>query len=434
MQRAFLHSLSVAFFVGAAAFDLPADELYLRAALPESDGHLSCGFTSANLTSTGVDLTCSGAVEIPDAAIVDFLIGKVVKIQLDPDGVHCTGSGTDPRECTGQLTFVDGQFSIESPSSGNGGGRLNPIANHDRFEDIVVGGVQRFLDVLDNDLPDGNLLQVAEVEPTSTPSGGTAEPSADRLKVVYVPPASIPDSTVTDHFRYRAKDSHGGLSGWADVEVVITRDSGGNQGCHRTNGGDCFGQKENGHWYTLAEEQAGTVSGTLYIPSFDDFHTVIYDSPSTDLETYWGCGPDFAPAVRIGSDCDTRFSLKANRTYVMRLPVSNGNLRSSVVKIEPSLQNAHKEYLFSLATDPEGLDILKQAQGADPFCERSRPEFSATFSGAIVRGEQRGCLLLHASNLDPNFQMLYVKFKAVGASAVKNCDLDKKCRLYLRAW
>jgi hypothetical protein len=408
---------------GALLASASANALELRAALP-SGGAVTCEFVTAEHSAIGIMLTCSGAPAIPDTAIVAALTGKVVYLE---------GADGEPQE----LTLGEGGFTLAPAPVREIPGTRNepPVANADEA-DAPAGGAVVTIPVLQNDTdPELDFLTVNVLEPVGTPLG-TAAVAVDSRSVQYTPPADIGTETaIIDRFQYQAADNHGGISDWANIAVTVKSappppppDA-----CHPATGGDCLGQRADGQWVTLEQEMAGLVTGNLYIPNIESPKVVVYDR--LGRESYWGCGPRPAAAVRPVGNCNYKYSLERDLTYVARFPLNAGQIPGASIVIKSDNLDAHFSYLFAVSTSPAEL-INGQSDGS-PRCEVVAPVAGVTFSGPIRLGTRllsAGCELLDRTATYTGRNHLYVKFKAVDAGGTDECSTGKPCRLYLNAW
>jgi len=397
--------------------------LELRAALP-SGGAVTCEFITAEHSAIGVKLSCSGAPAIPDTAIVAALTGKVVYLE---------GADGEPQE----LTLGEGGFTLApAPVREVPGTRNEPPVAHDDEADATAGGAVVTIPVLQNDTDaELDFLTVGDLEPVGTPLG-TAAAAFDNRSVQYTPPADIGTETaIIDRFQYQAADNHGGISGWANIAVTVTSappppppDA-----CHPATGGDCLGQRADGQWVTLAQELAGEVTGTLYIPNISSPRVVVYDR--LGRESHWGCGPLAAPAVYPIGSCNYKHTLQRDLTYAVRFPLNSGTIPGTTVTINQRNLNVHPSYIFAVSTAP--TELIQGRSGGIPGCEMLKPTSGVTFGGPIRLGTTvltPGCELLDRMQTYTGRNHLYAKFKAVSAGGDNECSTAKPCRQYVRAW
>lgn len=193
---------------------------------------------------------------------------------------------------------------------------------------------------------------------------------------------------------------------------------------------EMLGQLANGTWVTLAQELAGEISQTVFVPSLANYNTVVVSSPSTDKETHWGCGPDSDPGVAwVIETCPINATLRANLCYVLRLRVDNGYLRATSINFQSSpAGDKLQSWVFALSRDPFKID--RNAPVDETNCSNLIPRDTATF-------DVFNCDVLSSAIGVPGVQMLYAKWEAADPSAAASVcvgTVDARCRMYIKAW
>jgi peptidoglycan hydrolase-like protein with peptidoglycan-binding domain len=261
--------------------------------------------------------------------------------------------------------------------------------------------------------------------------------------------------------------------------------------CNRTTGGTgCFGQTQDGRWFTLAEEKAGmvtapngTTSVALFHPSLAGFLNPP-ENPTPEQRpiaiypripggiSYWGCGSDPNSVVINGangkwSGCslDLESSLRGNTEYVIRLPVLNGFVPSPQIMILRNLvKDDYRAWLVSVSEDPsipieDPLSPGQPSEGIDPGCFHSVN--TRTFNaGVLYKVGRSGCSLLTSVKTPGTKKTLYVKVKAAPSGGLlkiedaagydpsfprdfpsrfgefkrEDCGVTARCAFHLWAW
>jgi hypothetical protein len=185
-------------------------------------------------------------------------------------------------------------------------------------------------------------------------------------------------------------------------------------------GGAFLGQGEDGSWWTAAEELSGQVKGPLYIPSKENYHTIVHDGGNSET-VYPGCAGIIIGGQGEWRDCKLSGSLDGGVTYAQRLRVTDALPEYRVEMKTRETGDQLGTYDYSLAEYPGDLEP------ANRMCkEKSAPGASFYFLSWACDTPLK--------NLgDGKPKMYYANFKPVGQNAAR-CGSGLICRMYLRAW
>jgi hypothetical protein len=184
--------------------------------------------------------------------------------------------------------------------------------------------------------------------------------------------------------------------------------------------GPFLGQGEDGSWWTAAEELSGQVKGALYIPSLENYHTIVHDGGNPET-VYPGCAGIIIDNQRTWRDCKLSGSLEAGITYAQRLRVTDALPEYRVEMKTRETGDKLGTYDYAIAEYPGDLEP------ANRMCKaKSAP-------GATFYFQSWACSTPLKNLGDGKLKMYYASFKPVGQNAAR-CGSGLTCRMYMRAW